>query len=103
MTGKSSHYISAANGTEAVPVGDCVHSTAPYLPQSIPEDLAPRLMRFHGHPFVWWVGQFLKYMLRPSDEFRADLEDTKRRMDFINPIVGLVAMDTTTMSLKQND
>ncbi len=87
------NYISAANAIEDVqvvdlPIVDSVHPRPPYLPQSIPEDLAPRLMRFHGHPFVWWVGQFLKYMTKPRDEFAADVAYAKRRMGFVHPIVG---------------
>ena len=39
-----------------------------FLPPSIPEDLADRLMLLHGDPIVWWVGQFLKYLLRPQEE-----------------------------------
>ena len=69
-------------------VVQCVQSTSHYIPQYIPEDLAPSIMRFHGHPFVWWVGQFLKYMTKPRDEFAADVAYAKRRMGFVHPIVG---------------
>ncbi len=82
------HLISANTSREDAPVVDCKHSKSHYIAKAIPEDLAPRLMRFHGNPFVWWLGQFLKYMTRPTDEFRIDMEKTKERLGFVNPIVG---------------
>ncbi len=82
------HFIAAVNATEKAQVVQCVHVKGDAFPQSMPEDLASRIMRFHGRPYIWWLGQFLKYMTRPTDEFRADMEDTKQRTGFANPIVG---------------
>ncbi len=58
------------------------------FPTFIPKDLAPRLRRLHGRPLIWWLGQFLKYMTKPTDEHRADLENATRSIGFANPIVG---------------
>ena len=64
------------------------NGTLPYLPPAIPADLAPRLTRLHGHPIVWWVGQFLKYLLRPQPELMQDIQDTQNKLGFVSPIVG---------------
>ena len=48
-----------------------------FLPPAIPKDLADRIIRLHGDPVVWWVGQFLKYILRPKDNTLQYLEQNK--------------------------
>ena len=84
----STPFIPAVNDTEDAQVVHCVHSHSDSFSQTIPEDLAARLKRFHGRPYIWWLGQFVKYMTRPTDEFRADLQNTTQRIGFTNPIVG---------------
>lgn len=49
-----------------LPIVDSLHPRPQYLPLAIPEDLAPRLQRLHGDPSVWWVSQFVKYLVRPQ-------------------------------------
>ena len=71
-----------------LPIVDGMHPRPDFMPQAIPEDLAPRLLRLHGNPFVWWVGQFLKFLLRPQPHLQADLVATEKRLGFVNPIVG---------------
>lgn len=46
----------------------------PQSPRAIPEDLSSRLQRLHGDPLAWWVGQFLKYMLRLQPKTQAIIE-----------------------------
>ena len=60
-----------------------------FLPPAIPEDLADRIVRLHGDPVVWWVSQFLKYMLRPQDNIALLLNETEKDMDQNNPMVGI--------------
>lgn len=60
-----------------------------FLPQAIPADLAPRLKRLHGDPFPWWVGQFLKYLLRPQPETQNMLDAHRQKLGFQKPIVGV--------------
>lgn len=73
-----------------VPIVDSLFPRPPQLPLAIPEDLAPRLLRLHGDPFVWWMGQLLKYLLRPQPHLQQDLEKTKEKMGLKNPVVGYV-------------
>lgn len=61
----------------------------PFIPLTLPKDLATRLKTLHGDPAVWWVGQFLKYILRPQPKIRDKLEEYANKMKFKKPIVGL--------------
>ena len=38
----------------------------------VPADLVQRISRLHGDPLVWWVSQFLLYMLRPQPHLKGD-------------------------------
>lgn len=60
-----------------------------YLPLAIPADLAPRLTRLHGDPIVWWIGQFMKYLLRMQPETQSMLEAAILKLGFKSPIVGV--------------
>ncbi|XP_067011282.2 alpha-(1,6)-fucosyltransferase isoform X2 [Anabrus simplex] len=72
-----------------LPIIDSLSPRSPYLPLAIPADLAPRLTRLHGDPIVWWVGQFLKYLLRPQEATKTLLDEAQRRHGFERPIVGV--------------
>ncbi|KAI4462501.1 alpha- 16 -fucosyltransferase [Holotrichia oblita] len=72
-----------------LPIIDSISPRPPYLPLSVPEDLAPRLIRLHGDPIVWWVGQFLKYLLRPQEKTSAFLQEAMSNIGFKRPIVGV--------------
>lgn len=72
----------------SLPIIDSLSPRPPYLPLSIPEDLAPRIIRIHGDPIVWWIGQFLKYLLRPQPDISKMLADYKEKLGFRKPIVG---------------
>ncbi|KAG4072633.1 hypothetical protein HA402_004722 [Bradysia odoriphaga] len=76
----------------------------PYLPQVIPEDLAPRLIRLHGDPFPWWVGQFLKYLLRMQPQTNNMLDARLKQLGFTKPIVGVHVRrtDKVTQAVSHN-
>lgn len=71
-----------------LPIIDSLLPRPPYLPLAIPEDLAPRLMRLHGDPIVWWVGQFLKYLLVPRKPTQEMIKKGMENLGFKKPIVG---------------
>lgn len=72
-----------------VPIIDSLNPRPSFLPLSIPADLAPRLMTLHGDPTVWWIGQFLKYILKPRPETKAMLDNGRTKLGFKKPIVGV--------------
>ena len=55
---------------------------------AIPEDLSERLIRLHGHPFVWFIGQLAKYFLRPQSWLNELFEKQYQAIQFQKPIVG---------------
>ncbi|CAK8692474.1 unnamed protein product [Clavelina lepadiformis] len=75
--------------TVSLPIVDGIINAPPYLPLGIPEDLAPRLLGLHGNPSVWWVGQFLGYLMRPQPWLQEDLDGVEKQSNFQHPIVGV--------------
>ncbi|KAM7367726.1 hypothetical protein PAMP_014006 [Pampus punctatissimus] len=71
-----------------LPIVDSLHPRPPYLPLAIPEDLAPRLHRLHGDPSVWWVSQFVKYLVRPQAWLEKEIQQTTAKLGFKHPIIG---------------
>ncbi|XP_034383782.1 alpha-(1,6)-fucosyltransferase [Cyclopterus lumpus] len=72
-----------------LPIVDSLHPRPPYLPLAIPEDLAPRLHRLHGDPSVWWVSQFVKYLVRPQTWLENEIQQTTAKLGFKHPIIGV--------------
>lgn len=89
----SSHanWGSAHYNTQVVdlPIIDSLNPRPAHLPLAIPADIATRLKRLHGDPIVWWVGQFLKYLLRMQPETETIIEAGMHKLGFQNPIVGV--------------
>ena len=72
-----------------LPIVDSVSPRPPYLPPAVPADLVQRISRLHGDPIVWWVSQFLLYMLRPQPHLTEMLQSTVENFKFEHPIVGV--------------
>ncbi|KAI7799328.1 alpha-(1,6)-fucosyltransferase isoform X1 [Triplophysa rosa] len=72
-----------------LPIVDSLHPRPPYLPLAIPEDLAARLQRLHGDPSVWWVSQFVKYLVRPQAWLEKEIRETGVKLGFKHPIIGV--------------
>ncbi|CAG9765491.1 unnamed protein product [Ceutorhynchus assimilis] len=72
-----------------LPIIDSLSPRPPFLPLAIPEDLAPRLTRLHGDPIVWWVGQILKYLLRPQEKTSNLIQQAMDKLGYKRPIVGV--------------
>ncbi|KRY84640.1 Alpha-(1,6)-fucosyltransferase [Trichinella pseudospiralis] len=61
----------------------------PYLPLSFPKELADELIQVHSYPPVWWIGQFVRYLMRFVDSVKLDLDEKLETYGFRNPIVGI--------------
>uniref|UniRef100_A0A8C9FZ33 Fucosyltransferase 8 n=1 Tax=Pavo cristatus TaxID=9049 RepID=A0A8C9FZ33_PAVCR len=72
-----------------LPIVDSLHPRPPYLPLAVPEDLADRLIRVHGDPAVWWVSQFVKYLIRPQPWLEKEIEEATRKLGFKHPVIGV--------------
>uniref|UniRef100_A0A3Q2CB70 Fucosyltransferase 8b (alpha (1,6) fucosyltransferase) n=1 Tax=Cyprinodon variegatus TaxID=28743 RepID=A0A3Q2CB70_CYPVA len=85
------HWSGEANDKDVqvveLPIVDSLHPRPPYLPLAIPEDLAPRLHRLHGDPSVWWVSQFVKYLVRPQAWLEKEIQQTTHYYILYTPSV----------------
>lgn len=93
-TGTSTgHWSGEANDRDVqvieLPIVDSLHPRPPYLPLAIPEDLADRLQRLHGDPPVWWVSQFVKYLIRPQAWLMKEMQEVTTKLGFKHPIIGV--------------
>lgn len=91
-TNGASHSNWPGDATKQVvslPIVDNVYPKPKFQPPSVPADIAPRLEKIHGHPLVWWVGQVLKYLMRPQENVKNLLESSKEKLGFEKPIVGI--------------
>ena len=80
---------SSANSQNVLlPIVDSVQPKPEHLPPAVPADLAVRLKLLHGFPFVWWIGQFAKYLFRYQPEVGKEINDKKQSLGFKHPIVG---------------
>lgn len=52
------------------------------------EDITNRITRFNGDPSAWWIGQMLKYILKPRQAMQKAINETIAKMNFKTPIVG---------------
>ena len=63
------------------------------MPPSIPADLADTIIPNHGDPPVWWVGQFVKYIMQPQPNLRDKLKAVEDKYDLgemnRGPTVGI--------------
>merc|ERR1719322_505655 len=57
------------------PIVDSINPRPKFLPPAIPADLAERISKIHGDPIVWWVSEFLRYLLRPQPQTEAMLKE----------------------------
>lgn len=71
-----------------LPIVDSLSPRPRYLPLSVPDDLADRLIHLHGDPSAWWIGQFVTYLTRPNNLLQTDIDQAQANLGFQNPIVG---------------
>ncbi|ODM92730.1 Alpha-(1,6)-fucosyltransferase [Orchesella cincta] len=72
-----------------LPIVDFMKPRPPFLPITIPSDIAGRLEKVHGDPHIWWVGQFVTYLLRMQPQTQVLLDEAKSKMDISSPTVGV--------------
>lgn len=65
--------------------------TPKYLPLAFPADLAPQLKALHPDPSVWWVSQFVKFVMRYQPKTKAMIDQEMNRLNFTTnpPTVGI--------------
>ncbi|EDV29440.1 uncharacterized protein TRIADDRAFT_49632 [Trichoplax adhaerens] len=72
-----------------LPISDGITRRPSYLPLAIPKDMSETLLTYHGHPFVWFVGHMMRYLLRWQSTTQNFIDDKKKELKFDKPIVGI--------------
>lgn len=72
-----------------LPIVDSLRPRPNYLPLAIPEEISSKLTTLHGAPIVWFIGQILKFLMRPSPEIEDYLNSKRTKFNFRTPIVGV--------------
>ncbi|XP_076442953.1 alpha-(1,6)-fucosyltransferase-like isoform X2 [Babylonia areolata] len=72
-----------------LPIVDSLYPRPDFMPLAIPADLAPRLNTFHGDAPVWWIGQMVRYLMRPNQQLKKEMAAAADRMKFHRPLVGV--------------
>ena len=70
------------------PIVDSLFPRPKQMPQNVPTEFYERIKSFHGHPFVWWIGQFCKFLFKYSVPIQELIENKKKSLGFAGPIVG---------------
>ena len=71
-----------------LPIVDGLYPQPKHLPLAVPRDLVERIQSFHGFPFVWWIGQFAKYLFQYQPKIKQEIDEKKLKLGFQTPIVG---------------
>lgn len=58
----------------------------PYTPIDVPDYLLEKLERLHTSPALWYMGQFVKYMMKPKQQLQEKIE--KFHANAGGPLVG---------------
>ena len=72
-----------------LPIVDELLPSPEGMPLSVPRDLYQTIRLFHGQPFVWWIGQFCKYLFRFTDKLQTEIARRTHDLGFRKPIVGV--------------
>ena len=81
-----------------LPIIDLLTPRPKQMPLSVPEDLYDSILLFHGSPFVWWIGQFCKYIFKFQPSLENEIINKKRDLGFGKPIVGVHIRRTDKIS-----
>ncbi|KAG0718343.1 Alpha-(1,6)-fucosyltransferase [Chionoecetes opilio] len=94
-TGNTHSHWPGTNDTQVLdlPIIDTLSQRPPFLPLAIPRDISERLTRLHGDPAAWWVGQFLKYLLKPQPRTQEMLDTLSDTLGFRDPLIHVRRTD----------
>ena len=73
-----------------------------FLPPALPSEFADRIISFHGDPVVWWIGQFLKYILRPTQDTMKYLKRNEPNYGDVRHHVGIHIRRTDKLEREAN-
>lgn len=74
----------------------------PYLPSTIPSEIAARLSKLEVDASAWWVGQLARYLLRYTPDIQRRIDDAIAQLNYAGPIVGVQIRRTDKVSTTQS-
>ncbi|KAL3873263.1 hypothetical protein ACJMK2_036400 [Sinanodonta woodiana] len=83
------HNILRPDVSSLIGVENDMRINADYLPLAVPDDIADRLLRFHGDPPAWWIGQFVKYLFKFQPSTQKAIEEGIKKLNWTTPIAGI--------------
>ena len=69
-----------------LPVHGDFSTHPPYTPIDVPDYLLEKLENLHTNPALWYMGQFIKYMMRPKQQLKEKIE--KFQAGVGGPLIG---------------
>uniref|UniRef100_A0A1I8EI50 Variant SH3 domain-containing protein n=1 Tax=Wuchereria bancrofti TaxID=6293 RepID=A0A1I8EI50_WUCBA len=73
-----------------LPIIDSLSQRPPYLPLAIPQLYSAELQKLHSNSPVFFISQFIRYLMRPSAVFAKEIDLAVKKVPFDKgPIVGL--------------
>jgi len=108
ISSKCTHYVQgqewskdhASHQVVHLPIVDSMYPRPKQMPLSVPRDLYEQIVSFHGHPFVWWISQFTKYIFKFQPPLDSEIKEKKRLLKFKSPIVGVQVRRTDKINLE---
>ncbi|TNN07310.1 fucosyltransferase 8 isoform 3 [Schistosoma japonicum] len=81
--------LDSFNTSQAIecPYIDSISSSFNWIPPAVPSHFSKLLSRLHGAPFVWFIGQLGKFLMRPAFDLSEEFKIFANRTE--NPIVGV--------------
>ncbi|KHN87329.1 Alpha-(1,6)-fucosyltransferase [Toxocara canis] len=89
----SSLEMSALRRVIRLPIVDGLHGRPPFLPLAFPESLASDLLKLHSNPPVFFVSQFMRYLMRPNDVMAKKIADAASGIPFNDELRRLAYED----------
>uniref|UniRef100_T2M5J3 Alpha-(1,6)-fucosyltransferase n=1 Tax=Hydra vulgaris TaxID=6087 RepID=T2M5J3_HYDVU len=93
-------YDHASHQVVHLPIVDALFPRPSQMPQAVPKDLFDQIRMFHGHPFVWWIGQFCKFLFKYKPDLQREITEKKKSLGFKSPIVGVQIRRTDKINLE---
>ncbi|VDD86482.1 unnamed protein product [Enterobius vermicularis] len=81
---------SMAYNAVLLPIIDSLRHRPHFLPLAFPENFAHDLIKYHSNPPVFFISQFMRYLMRPNENTKRKVELAASKIPFADgPIVGL--------------
>lgn len=75
--------------------------TPEFAPFAIPKDLAHQITRYHGDASAWWIGQILRFSIKPMADIEERLKEFIEKRNLSRPFIGIHVRRTDKVAQKE--